>query len=80
MTVRYKDFAIKADGGAEGNGGFTGHAATFDREPDSYDDVIAKGAFAFDYQTEYHCSKTPRPFGPLSARAGVVLAPCGVAA
>lgn len=46
MTMRYKDFAIKADGGEEGNGGFTGYAATFDREPDSYGDVIAKGAFA----------------------------------
>ena len=46
MSIRYKDFAIKADEAEGGNGGFTGHAATFDREPDCYGDVIAKGAFA----------------------------------
>lgn len=42
--MRFKDFAIKADE-STGDGGFTGYAATFDREPDSYGDVIAKGAF-----------------------------------
>lgn len=31
---------------AEGHGSITGYAATFIREPDSYGDVIAKGAFA----------------------------------
>lgn len=42
--MRYKDFAIKASGDGD-TGGFTGYAATFDREPDSYGDVIAPGAF-----------------------------------
>ena len=41
--MRFKDFSVKATEG--GNGGFTGYAATFDREPDSYGDIIAKGAF-----------------------------------
>lgn len=45
MALRFKDFAIK-EATDEGNGGFTGYAATFDREPDSYGDVIARGAFA----------------------------------
>lgn len=43
--MRFKDFTANAtDEG--GNGGFVGYAATFDREPDSYGDVIARGAFA----------------------------------
>nr|DAQ04671.1 MAG TPA: prohead serine protease [Caudoviricetes sp.] len=42
--MRFKDFTARAtDEG--GNGGFVGYAATFDREPDSVGDVIAKGAF-----------------------------------
>lgn len=45
LAMRFKDFAIK-ETSDEGAGGFTGYAATFDREPDSYGDVIAKGAFA----------------------------------
>lgn len=45
MSIRYKDFAIKAEDDG-GNGGFSGYAATFDREPDSYGDVIKAGAFA----------------------------------
>ena len=60
MGLRFKDFAIE-DATDEGNGGFTGYAATFDREPDCYGDVIAKGAFAetlFNYQSVCHCSKT----------------------
>ena len=60
MNIRYKDFAIKADEAADGNGGFTGHAATFDREPDSYGDVIAKGAFA-DTLKEWAESGKPIP-------------------
>lgn len=43
--MRFKDFAIK-EAREDGDGGFTGYAATFDREPDCYGDVIAKGAFA----------------------------------
>ena len=42
--MKFKDFGIKAMDG--GDGGFTGYASTFDREPDSYGDVIAPGAFA----------------------------------
>lgn len=45
MALRFKDFSIK-ETSDEGAGGFTGYAATFDREPDSYGDVIARGAFA----------------------------------
>lgn len=41
--MKFKDFPVKAT--EAGNGGFTGYAATFDREPDCYGDVIAKGAF-----------------------------------
>ena len=43
--MRFKDFTAKATGDGD-NGGFVGYAATFDREPDAYGDVIAKGAFA----------------------------------
>lgn len=42
--MKFKDFGIKATDG--GDGGFTGYASTFDREPDSYGDIIAPGAFA----------------------------------
>lgn len=42
--MKFKDFGIKAMDGDDG--GFTGYASTFDREPDSYGDVIAPGAFA----------------------------------
>ena len=42
--MRFKDIPIEA-GTDEGSGGFTGYAATFDREPDCYGDVIAPGAF-----------------------------------
>jgi HK97 family phage prohead protease len=43
----YKDFAgeIKADESTD-NGGIEAYAATFDRDPDSYGDIIAKGAFS----------------------------------
>lgn len=43
--MRFKDFTAKATDDSD-NGGFVGYAATFDREPDAYGDVIAKGAFA----------------------------------
>ena len=42
--MRFKDFTARATDEGD-NGGFVGYAATFDREPDSYGDVIAKGAF-----------------------------------
>lgn len=43
MPIRFKDFDIASEGGD--SGGFVGYAATFDREPDSYGDVIAPHAF-----------------------------------
>lgn|GEM_PF-365114 len=43
MNIKTKTVDVKAD---EANGTITGYAATFIREPDSYGDVIAKGAFA----------------------------------
>lgn len=42
---KYKSFAVKSDGISEDGGTITGYAATWDREPDSYGDVVAKGAF-----------------------------------
>ena len=41
MEIKTKTFDIKAD-----NGTITGYASTWTREPDSYGDVVAKGAFA----------------------------------
>jgi len=41
MDIRVKTIEAKAD-----NGSISGYAATWTREPDSYGDVIAKGAFA----------------------------------
>lgn len=43
MGVRFKEFDMEP--ASEGGGGFVGYAATFDREPDSYGDVIAPNAF-----------------------------------
>lgn len=42
MSHLYKSFEMKAD---EGSGTISGYFSTYDREPDSYGDVIAKGAF-----------------------------------
>ena len=41
MEIKTKTFDIKSD-----NGIITGYASTWIREPDSYGDVVAKGAFA----------------------------------
>ena len=41
MTIKKKTIEVKAD-----NGIITGYASTWTREPDSYGDVVAKGAFA----------------------------------
>ena len=40
--IKTKTFDIKADA----NGAIVGYASTWTREPDSYGDVVAKGAFA----------------------------------
>ena len=40
MEIKNKTFDIKAE-----NGTITGYASTWTREPDSYGDVVAKGAF-----------------------------------
>lgn len=42
MEHLYKNFELKAD---EGSGKISGYFSTYDRIPDSYGDVIAKGAF-----------------------------------
>ena len=42
MEHLYKSFGLKAD---EGSGTISGYFSTYDREPDSYGDVIAPGAF-----------------------------------
>lgn len=42
MELKYKDFEIKID---EDSGKISGYFSTYDRIPDSYGDVIAKGAF-----------------------------------
>lgn len=41
MNIKTKTFELKAD-----NGTITGYASTWIREPDSYGDIVAKGAFA----------------------------------
>jgi HK97 family phage prohead protease len=46
MQTKEFDAHIKHDSGDGGEWTFEGYAATFDREPDSYGDVIAPGAFA----------------------------------
>ena len=38
--IKTKSFDVKAD-----NGSITGYASTWTREPDSYGDIVAKGAF-----------------------------------
>ncbi len=43
MEKHYKSFEVKAD---EGSGTISGYFSTYDREPDSYGDVVAPGAFA----------------------------------
>lgn len=40
MMIKTKTFDVKAD-----NGTITGYASTWTREPDSYGDIVAKGAF-----------------------------------
>ena len=40
MNIKTKTFEVKAD-----NGTISGYASTWTREPDSYGDVVAKGAF-----------------------------------
>ena len=41
MDIKRKTFDVKSD-----NGSITGYASTWTREPDSYGDVVAKGAFS----------------------------------
>lgn len=41
MNIKTKTYELKAD-----NGVITGYASTWTREPDSYGDIVAKGAFA----------------------------------
>ncbi|NMW65989.1 HK97 family phage prohead protease [Mobiluncus mulieris] len=45
MRTKYAEALIKTEENGEEQGQFTAYASTFDREPDSYGDVVAKGAF-----------------------------------
>ena len=47
MEHKYKEFALRKEADDEGNdtGRISGYFSTYDRIPDSYGDVIAKGAF-----------------------------------
>lgn len=47
MEHKYKEFALRKSGDDAGNdtGSISGYFSTYDRIPDSYGDVIAKGAF-----------------------------------
>lgn len=56
MEISYKSFDIEEKDGGE----IFAYAATFDREPDAYGDVIAKGAFARTIQ-EWKNSGKPIP-------------------
>ena len=53
---RYKSFALKAD---EGAGTISGYFSTYDRIPDSYGDVIERGAFDETVQAR---KKSGHPF------------------
>lgn len=44
--MRLKDFQIEGVEDGPDGGGITAYASTFDREPDCYGDVVAKGAFS----------------------------------
>lgn len=44
--TKYKDFAVEFKDGEQEDGGYiVAYASTWDREPDAYGDVVAKGAF-----------------------------------
>lgn len=45
METKFKSFEVKADAISDDGGTITGYASTWDREPDCYGDVVAKGAF-----------------------------------
>lgn len=46
MTL-FKDFAVEYKDGEQDDGGYiVAYASTWDREPDAYGDIVAKGAFA----------------------------------
>lgn len=44
--MKYKEFEVQLKESGEETPRITAYASTFDREPDSYGDVVAKGAFA----------------------------------
>lgn len=44
--TKYKDFAVEYKDGEKEDGGYiVAYASTFDRDPDAYGDIVAKGAF-----------------------------------
>ncbi|MCF0123953.1 MAG: HK97 family phage prohead protease [Ruminiclostridium sp.] len=54
-AMRFKE--INVDYSDSGNGTIEGYAATWIREPDSYDDVVAKGAFTRTLRDRYNGGK-----------------------
>lgn len=45
MNHKYKEFAVQKSAGEKDAGTISGYFSTYDREPDSYGDIIAPGAF-----------------------------------
>lgn len=45
MNHKYKEFAMQKSAGEKDAGTISGYFSTYDREPDSYGDIIAPGAF-----------------------------------
>lgn len=62
--MRRKSFDLKVKEAHEDRHSITAYASTFHREPDSYGDVVAKGAFSeWIAQTEREGKKVPLLFG-----------------
>lgn len=45
MNHKYKEFAMQKSADEKDAGTISGYFSTYDREPDSYGDIIAPGAF-----------------------------------
>lgn len=60
MEHRLKSFTLTDVEADEDGGTLTAYASTFDRDPDSYGDIVAKGAFA-DTLSEWKESGNPIP-------------------
>jgi len=60
MAHKVKDFAADIKAAGDDGGSIVAYASTFDRTPDSYGDVVAKGAFA-DTLAAWKASGKPIP-------------------